>query len=214
MVKKEGKMQRFLMSDSVSLTRIQEVVSFDDFRLYPDEKSPFLTEKNIQTLPKHLTLLADEFEDLRLNALFSLPVERIVDAQSMDESINDFIAITNKEDLPNSFSCLLTCPVLYRCDVAKIFVKALNQRLKLTPERSAGIHLALHEAIVNGLIHGNLDISSEYRQSARSFIEYSRILSERLQNPAYARKSLSLSAAWDNMKLRIKIRDEGAGYQR
>ena len=205
-------MQRFLVADSVSLERVQEVAASDDFSLYPDEKSPFLSEKNTQSLPSHLTLLADDFEDERLKSLFSLPVERIIDAQAMEESISDFISITDKEDLPNAFSFLLTCPVIYRCDVARIFVKALNQRLNLTPERSAGIHLALHEAIVNGLIHGNLDISSEYRQSARLFVEYGRILSERLQNPAYARKSLSLSAAWDNTKLRIKIRDEGAGY--
>ena len=171
-------MQRFLVSDSVPLKRVQEVVVCDNFLLYPNEENPFLSEKNIKTLPQHVTLLADKFEDERLKTLFSLPVERIIDAQSMEESIRDFISITNKENLPNSFSFLLTCPVIYRCDVAKIFVKALNQRLNLTPERSAGIHLALHEAIVNGLIHGNLDISSEYRQSARLFIEYGRILSE------------------------------------
>ena len=205
-------MQRFLVADSVSLDRVQEVASSDAFSLYPNDESPFVSEDCIQNSPPHLTLLADNFEDERLKNLFSLPVERIIDAQAMEESIGDFISITNKEELPNSFSFLLTCPVIYRCDVARIFVKALNQRLKLTPERSAGIHLALHEAIVNGLIHGNLDIGSEYRQSARLFVEYGRILSERLQNPAYARKSLSLSAAWDNSKLRIKIRDEGAGY--
>ena len=205
-------MQRFLVADSVSLARIKEVAKLDAFSLYPDNKSPFLSAENVQNLPQHSTLLADNFEDNRLKTLFSLPFERIIDAQAMEESVSDFVSITNKEELPNAFSFLLTCPVIYRCDVAKIFVNALNQRLKLTPERSAGIHLALHEAIVNGLIHGNLDISSEYRQSARLFIEYSRILSERLQNPAYARKSLSLSASWDNVKLRIKIRDEGAGY--
>jgi len=122
------------------------------------------------------------------------------------------VSITNKDNLSNSLSFLLTCPVIYNCDIAKIFVDALNQRINLSPDRSAGIHLALHEAIVNGLIHGNLDISSEYRQSARLFMEYGRILSERLKDPAYARKSLSLSATWDNSILRIKIKDEGAGY--
>lgn len=206
-------MKKYLIADSVSLERAQAIAQADDFTLFPTDQAPFLGRVNLdEKLPEHLTLIADNFKDDRLESLFSLPFERIIDAQAMDDSVHDFVETTGNEELPKTFSFLLTCPVIYNCDVAKIFVKALNQRLHLTADRSAGIHLALHEAIVNGLIHGNLDISSEYRQSARLFIEYGKILSERLQNPAYARKSLSISAAWDNTKLRIKIRDEGAGY--
>lgn len=206
-------MKKYLIADSVSLERAQAIAQADDFTLFPTDQAPFLGRVNLdEKLPEHLTLIADNFKDDRLESLFSLPFERIIDAQAMDDSVHDFVETSGNEELPKTFSFLLTCPVIYNCDVAKIFVKALNQRLHLTSDRSAGIHLALHEAIVNGLIHGNLDISSEYRQSARLFIEYGKILSERLQNPAYARKSLSISAAWDNTKLRIKIRDEGAGY--
>ena len=206
-------MENYLIADSVPLKRAQAVSRVLSFPLYPTEKAPFL--KNLKDgvkHPEHLTLLADNFEDDRLKFLFSQPVERIIDAQATDESIRDFIENTSKEELPNSLSFLLTCPVIYNCDVSKIFVDALNRRLNFNSDRFAGIHLALHEAIVNGLIHGNLDIGSEYRQSARLFVEYGKILSERLNDPAYAQKSLSISAAWDNAKLRIKIRDEGAGY--
>ena len=206
-------MENYLIADSVPLKRAQAVSRVLSCPLYPTEKAPFL--KNLKDgvkHPEHLTLLADNFEDDRLKFLFSQPVERIIDAQATDESIRDFIENTSKEELPNSLSFLLTCPVIYNCDVSKIFVDALNRRLNFNSDRFAGIHLALHEAIVNGLIHGNLDIGSEYRQSARLFVEYGKILSERLNDPAYAQKSLSISAAWDNAKLRIKIRDEGAGY--
>ncbi|MBP5534312.1 MAG: SpoIIE family protein phosphatase [Alphaproteobacteria bacterium] len=206
-------MENYLIADSVSLERAQEVSRMLSFPLYPSEEEPFL--KNLKSRakrPEHLTLLADNFEDERLKYLFSQRAERLIDAQATDESIRDFIETTAKEELPNSLSFLLTCPVMYNCDVSRIFVDALNQKLNFTTDRFAGIHLALHEAIVNGLIHGNLDIGSEYRQSARSFVEYGKILSERLNDPAYAQKSLSISAAWDSTKLRIKIRDEGAGY--
>lgn len=206
-------MENYLIADSVSLERVQNVARMLSFSLYPNEDIPFLNHlKANEKHPQHLTLIADHFEDERLKFLFSQPIERIIDAQATDESIHDFIETTSKEELPNSFSFLLTCPVIYNCDVSRIFVDALNQRLKFTSERAAGVHLALHEAIVNGLIHGNLDIGSEYRQSARLFIEYGKILSERLKDPAYARKSLLISASWDASKLRIKIRDEGAGY--
>ncbi|MBO5997847.1 MAG: response regulator, partial [Alphaproteobacteria bacterium] len=206
-------MENYLIADSVSLERVQNVAQALSFTLFPTDEVPFLNHlKPGEEPPKHLTLIADHFEDERLKFLFSQPVERIIDAQSSDESIRDFVKTTSNEELPSSFSFLLTCPVIYNCDVSRIFVEALNHRLGLTSDRSAGIHLALHEAIVNGLIHGNLDIGSEYRQSARLFMEYGKILSERLKDPAYARKSLLISANWDATKLRIKIRDEGAGY--
>lgn len=206
-------MENYLIADSVSLERVQEVARTLSFTLYPTEEVPFLNHlKSGEDQPKHLTLIADHFEDERLKFLFSQPVERIIDAQATDESIRDFVETTSNEELPHSLSFLLTCPVIYNCDVSKIFVDALNQRLSFTSDRFAGIHLALHEAIVNGLIHGNLDIGSEYRQSARLFIEYGKILSERLKDPAYAQKSLLISANWDTTRLRIKIRDEGAGY--
>ena len=213
MNKKGFKMENYLIADSVSLERVQSVAEALSFGLYPSDDAPFLNQlKTNKEKPRHLTLIADNFEDERLKFLFSQPVERVIDAQAADESIRDFINATSKEDVSDSFSFLLTCPVIYNCDVSKIFVDALNQRLNFTVERFAGIHLALHEAIVNGLIHGNLDIGSEYRQSARLFIEYGKILSERLKDPAYAQKSLLISANWDSTKLTIKIRDEGAGY--
>ena len=116
------------------------------------------------------------------------------------------------EAFDGELSFLLTCPVLYACDVARIFVDALKKRLNLNDDRASDIHMALHEAIVNGLIHGNLQIGSEYRQSARLFVEYGRLLTKRLKDPAYARKSIAICACWNKSKLVIKIKDEGAGY--
>jgi len=114
--------------------------------------------------------------------------------------------------LEHSIGILLTCPVIYAYDIPKIFMDALNNRLHFSLPRYDSVHLALHEALVNGLIHGNLQIGSSLRQSARDFAEYARLLSERLNNPAFARKSVSICATWNQDKLEIKIRDEGAGY--
>ena len=66
---------------------------------------------------------------------------------------------------------------------------------------------------MNGLIHGNLRVNSSMRQSARDFVEYARLLHNRLEDPEYAHKSISIMASWDKKKLEIKIRDEGAGYE-
>ncbi len=205
-------MEKYLIADCVPLERVRAVAKANGFKLYPDEEKPFLEYADKNKMPSNLTLLSGNFDDAYLEKLLLMPFDRIIDAQAMDDSIHDFVQRSEKGDLPNSFSFLLTCPTIYKCDIARLFVNVLNERLRLTQDRAAGIHLALHEAIVNGLIHGNLDISSEYRQSARLFVEYGKILSERLKDPAYARKSLSVSAGWDNSKVTVKICDEGAGY--
>lgn len=205
-------MEKYLIADSVSLSRVRSIAKANDFGLFPTDKAPFLSSLNKKSLPPNTTLVMDDFTDSRLSKLIREPFSRIIDAQAMDDSIADFMTKNVSDEAQGSFAILLTCPAIYECDVARVFVDILNQRLKLTKDRAAGIHLALHEAIVNGLIHGNLDIGSEYRQSVRLFMEYGRILSERLKDPSYARKSLSISAVWDVSKVAVKIRDEGAGY--
>ena len=205
-------MEKYLLADSVPLERVKEVAKANKFKLFPNSNAPFFDSLKGEALPADLTLLMGRFSDEKFSKLLKNHFQSVIDAQATDDSISDFIKKIEVSDPANSFSVLLTCPAIYECDIASIFVKVLNQRLKLSKDRAAGIHLALHEAIVNGLIHGNLDISSEYRQSARLFMEYGKILAERLNDPAYARKSLSISAAWNASKITVKICDEGAGY--
>ena len=204
-------MEKYLLADSVSIDRVKEVAKANHFKLFPNDALPFFSSLKDDDLPSDLTVLMDDFTDDRLSLLLEKKFKSLIDANATDDSIADFIKKTQNFDINNSFSVLLTCPAIYACDIARIFVNVLDKRLNLTKDRAAGIHLALHEAIVNGLIHGNLDISSEYRQSARLFMEYGRILAERLNDPAYARKSLSISAVWNNSKISVKICDEGAG---
>ena len=207
------RIKKYILGESVSIKKLRQIAKVEGFELFPNEKTPFLKDvKKTQKYPHPLTLVSDNFTNESLVKLLSLPIDRIVDAQALDDSIHDFLEHSEKTALKGRLSFLLTCPVIYNCDVSKIFIDALAERIKLTEAQSSGIHMALHEAIVNGLVHGNLDISSEYRQSARSFVEYGRILSERLNNPEYARKSIYISAEWDETKVVVKIRDEGAGY--
>lgn len=207
------KSKRYLIGEDVPVKKLRQIAQTEGFELFPNDRSPFLKSvKSSQKYPRPLTLVSDNFTNQSLEKILTLPVSRIVDAQALDDSIHDFLERSETTELKERCSFLLTCPVIYNCDVSKIFIESLKKRIGLSDAQTVGIHMALHEAIVNGLVHGNLDISSEYRQSARSFIEYGRILSERLNNPEYARKSIYISAEWDRTKVVIKIRDEGAGY--
>lgn len=203
---------KYLTGESVSLDQVCSVAQNGHFVLWPTQEKPFLSPRLRKKMPQHLNVLTGDITEDKLNALFLKPIANIIDVNALPESIQDFIVHESQNKLDYEIGFLLTCPVIFSCDVAQIFTEALNTRLHFSPARYGKIHLALHEALVNGLIHGNLQLGSELRQSARDFVEYSRLLNERLNDPAYAQKSVSIWATWNDKKLEIKIRDEGAGY--
>ena len=203
---------KYLTGESVFLEQVQFVANAGQFSVWPTQKNPFLSAKTRKKMPEHLDVLVGDITEEKLNALFLKPIANIIDVNALPDSIQDFIEHEAKNQLEHTLGFLLTCPVIFSCDVARIFTEALSTRLQFSSARYSKIHLALHEALVNGLIHGNLQLGSELRQSARDFVEYSRLLNERLNDPAYAQKSVSIWATWNDKKLEIKIRDEGAGY--
>ena len=180
--------------------------------LWPNEAKPLLTPADMQKLPLNTAVLIKGPSEQDLQDMIALTPTAIVDANALDTSIQDFLNKLDSVRGKNKLGFLLTCPVIYACNVAQNITRALQQFILLPAEQQESIHFALHESIVNGLIHGNLQINSSMRQSARDFIEYARLLHDRLNDPSYAQKSISIIAVWNTKKLEIKIRDEGAGY--
>jgi len=179
---------------------------------WPKKDKPLLNPQNMQKLPLNTVVLVKGPSEKNLQQLTALSPTAIIDANALDTSIRDFTLKLDTLKGKEKLGFLLTCPVIYACNVAQIITQALQQVIALSAEQQESIHFALHESIVNGLIHGNLQINSSMRQSARDFIEYARLLHDRLNDPSYAQKSISVIATWSSKKLELKIRDEGAGY--
>ena len=204
----------FLVGQDISKSQLLQVATTLGSLPWPNEKEPFLTTQMINrgSFPDNLSVLAGELTEDKLIRLLHLPVVSVIDVNAQIDSVRNFAAQKSKEKEVETLGILMTCPTIYACDIARFFTEALQKRLFFSKNLAENIHLALHESIVNGLIHGNLQLSSNLRQSARDFIEYARILNERLSDPAYAQKSMSLWASWTETRLEIKIKDEGAGY--
>lgn len=179
---------------------------------WPSKENPLLNPQNPQNLPQNSIVLVKNPSDSDLRNLAALKPVAIIDANALDESVRDFAK--KLDGIPNrhKMGFLLTCPVIYACNIAETITQILQQFITFAPDQKGNIHFALHEAIVNGLIHGNLQLNSSMRQSARDFVEYARLLRDRLNDPSYAQKSISIVATWNPRKLELKIRDEGIGY--
>jgi CheY-like chemotaxis protein/anti-sigma regulatory factor (Ser/Thr protein kinase) len=70
--------------------------------------------------------------------------------------------------------------------------------------------VALHEALTNAILHGNLELSSALRESAEK--EYYRLSAERRSQEPYRDRRVTVTARFTPENLTFTIRDEGNGF--
>jgi CheY-like chemotaxis protein len=70
--------------------------------------------------------------------------------------------------------------------------------------------IALHEALVNAIDHGNLELSSEMRE--RDDAIYHRVAEERRQQKPYADRKVFVAVRATTSEVAYTIRDEGPGF--
>lgn len=72
------------------------------------------------------------------------------------------------------------------------------------------VAIALEEALLNAIIHGNLQVSSDLRE--RSDNAFRSLVENRRRDPRYAGRRVRLNCDVDPQCARIVIRDEGPGF--
>jgi anti-sigma regulatory factor (Ser/Thr protein kinase) len=78
------------------------------------------------------------------------------------------------------------------------------------PTRANRLTIALHEALTNSVIHGNLGVSSELKERGETaFLE---AVAERCADPAFANKTVNISASYDGEAMRWVLCDQGEGF--
>lgn len=92
-------------------------------------------------------------------------------------------------------------------------VAAIACRRTVSEELGQDMELALHEAVSNALVHGNLGVASMRDLSIAALDSYSQCICDSLANPELARRRLEVTAAFDGEGVVIDVIDEGAGYE-
>ncbi len=72
------------------------------------------------------------------------------------------------------------------------------------------IGVALEEALLNGLYHGNLEVSSDLKQDGSD--AFQRLAEHRRRLPPYRERRLFVRVNLDPSEARFEIRDEGPGF--
>jgi anti-sigma regulatory factor (Ser/Thr protein kinase) len=76
--------------------------------------------------------------------------------------------------------------------------------------RSAKLMLALHEALTNSVVHGNLELSSELKEQDDD--AFAAELAARAADPAYASRWVNVDVVYDGRNCQWTITDEGKGF--
>jgi CheY-like chemotaxis protein/anti-sigma regulatory factor (Ser/Thr protein kinase) len=84
-------------------------------------------------------------------------------------------------------------------------------RLKLCePGGLVLLGVALHEALTNAILHGNLELSSALRETDEK--EYYRLATERRSQPPYSARRVHVAIVFTRAEATFVIRDEGNGF--
>jgi CheY-like chemotaxis protein len=91
------------------------------------------------------------------------------------------------------------------------YVQESLERLRLCDQAERiRVGIALEEGLLNGLYHGNLEVSSELRE--RNDDEYQRLIAERRRTPPYCHRRIRLRTRVTRNEAEFTIRDEGPGF--
>lgn len=79
------------------------------------------------------------------------------------------------------------------------------------PAQYPRIGVAIEEAVLNAMVHGNLEVTSELRET--SYDLYEQTILERLAQQPYTDRHVNVIVELTREECRIKIRDEGPGFR-
>jgi|GEM_PF-4299237 len=138
----------------------------------------------------------------------------------LDMPVNGWIEIgpqpinwTHLENLPDHEQSLLltvTTKTAFQHHMAVHLMKVLDGMLGLDEDTKQEIQTSLHEAITNAIVHGNLNMESNF-STPEAMAEFYNLIDMRLAQPFYAERYVTLHISWDDAYIEFMLFDEGAG---
>ncbi|MGQ9372035.1 ATP-binding protein, partial [Azospirillum sp. A39] len=99
-----------------------------------------------------------------------------------------------------------------RLPLAARLAAALAARHPPAGPRGGDLELALHEAVANAIIHGNLQVESVQDAGVAALDRFSAALAARLADPAFAGRRVVVRAWLEARGVVVEVADDGAGF--
>lgn len=111
-----------------------------------------------------------------------------------------------------SLCAVMTTRTTQQVNLANGLASTIGRRCGLVRERVADIELALHEALSNAVLHGNLNLDSIDGLSLNALERFLDAFRCRLADPAHAFRLVEVGCRLEPAWIEIEVADEGAGY--
>jgi anti-sigma regulatory factor (Ser/Thr protein kinase) len=138
-------------------------------------------------------------------------VQQIVFSRRNDERERATYRFVTKEQAEMRFSC----PDLAQLSSISLpLVGRLAQSGMLSHTDALKIRLAVQEAVLNGLEHGNLELDSQWKEEIEldGSDRFSSVRRQRLADPRYSERFVYVTLEFGIGRLEITVRDEGKGF--
>jgi DNA-binding response OmpR family regulator len=138
-------------------------------------------------------------------------VKQVVDGRIQDERERQLYNYVTSERTEMRFTCrqlaqldTISLPILNRLLQGRLIDQVSSLRLRL----------AIQEAVMNAFEHGNLELRSEWKEELLpdSTDRFGAIRKERLLDPDYANRTVTICSWFDGVRLEISVRDQGRGF--
>lgn len=108
---------------------------------------------------------------------------------------------------------VLSTASAFALPLAKCLIDGAARRFAVTLRDRDGTELALHEAIANAVLRGNLDTKGLDRTSAAAMAAFSAEIDARLNDPDFGERSVETNMWVEADEIVFAVRDAGAGYE-
>lgn len=152
-----------------------------------------------------LAILVGELDDDRLVRALRPPVAACIEANG---DLQPVMAAIPDHGLLIS----LTTATGYGLEVARAFCDAVGARTAMDDKMRQMMELALHEAMVNAMVHGNLEIVSQSKDSLDDFVLFCQTIETRLADRHFGGRRVGVAADWSGETIDVTVTDNGPGY--
>lgn len=114
--------------------------------------------------------------------------------------------------LQSDFYAFFTTQTANACQLACAITHALSQNRVLASQARGDIELALHEALANAMVHGNLQVGGMKGLSLASIDRFAHDLHNRFSDPAFALRRLEVRVRQEEPGLVVDVVDQGLGF--
>lgn len=155
---------------------------------------------------------------LKRGAAYYVPKSQLV--TDLVATVQRLLAINHSDHPDRLLRCLQQSEDLFLLendvslvpDLVNHIQKTLNNVRCFGENTSMRIGIAINEAVINAIYHGNLELSSDLREGSGKQFEV--LAEQRRQSEPYAQRRITVSSRVSQTEAVIAVRDEGPGFDR